>query len=240
MHVSELSNIYLTITKIAKRREERLDVSIFRCSYLVNILEPKLTKVAFDTRRFNQETDFNPRRNLQHYHRSEPFIDKDSSLKLKTFFKLKTAVDSLKDDFLGDPDWQDSYARILNCSLDRTLRIEQKDMDFFKPQIDYLEELLYLRYRLKMADIDRLNEKELRNLILDKDERLLHKSIYSNYNNGGISKNSIPIQTQIKQNDSLTDKLFGDIKASKENPEIERTVTISIKDKIVDDLKKES
>ena len=79
-----------------------------------------------------------------------------------------------------DPEWLDSYCRILSAALDRTLRIEQKDMDFFKPQMDYLEELLYLRYRLKDEDIIRLNEKELRNIILDKDERLLHKQIYAN------------------------------------------------------------
>lgn len=149
-----------------------------------------IVKVAFDTRRVNQATTYIPRRNLQTYHRSEAFIDKDSSDKIKTFFKLKTAVDALKEDFSGDPDWLDSYARILSNALDRTLRVEQKDMDFFKPQLDYLDELLYLRYRLKPDDIIRLNEKELRSLVLDKDEKLLHKTIYANYNLGGMSKNS--------------------------------------------------
>jgi len=202
----------------------------------------QLVKNAFDTRRINQETDYNPRRNLQYYHRSEPFIAKDSADKLKTFFKLKIATDSLKEDFLGDPDWFDSYARILSSAVDRTLRIEQKDMDFFKPQLDYLEELLYVRYRLKPEDIERLSEKEIRQLIVDKDERLVHKTIYANFNSGGMSKNSNNgIMSKTNQNDNLIDKLFGDVKASKDSPEISRSVTITINDKIVNNnIKKES
>src|ERR1700722_19744973 len=200
-----------------------------------------MVKVAFDTRRINQYTDFNPRRNLQYYHRSEPFISKDASNNIKTLFKLKTAVDSVKEDFLGDPDWLDSYCRILCAALDRTLRVEQKDMDFFQPQRDYLKELLYLRYRLKTDDIERLSERELRNVVLDKDEKLLHKQIYAQYNNGGLMKDGISNnQSIVKGQDSLMDKLFGNVKASQENKEVERSITIKINDKILDnEIKKE-
>jgi hypothetical protein len=224
--------------KIHASIEDRVDVREFRVGALEELNKP-FVKIAFDTRRINQYTDYNPRRNLQYYHRSEPFITKDSSEKIKTFFKLKTAVDSIKEDFLGDPEWLDSYCRILSAALDRTLRVEQKDMDFFKPQMDYLEELLYLRYRLKNDDITRLNEKEIRNIILDKDERLLHKQIYSNYNNGGMLKQNSNTPQLIKGPDNLIDKLFGDVKASKDNKEVSRSVTITINDKIVDDIKKE-
>lgn len=224
--------------RIHRSIEDRVDVREFRFGILQELNTP-LVKQAFDTRRTNQYTDFNPRRNLQYYHRSEAFITKDSSEKIKTFFKLKTAVDSIKEDFLGDPEWLDSYCRILSAALDRTLRIEQKDMDFFKPQMDYLEELLYLRYRLKDEDIVRLNEKEIRNIILDKDERLLHKQIYSNYNNGGMLKQTSNTNQIVKGPDNLIDKLFGDVKASKDSKEVQRSVTITINDKIMEDIKKE-
>lgn len=231
--------------KIHKSIENRVDMREFRVESL-NELRP-IVKNAFDTRRINQDTEYNPRRNLQNYHRSEPFITKESSEKIKTFLKLKSAVDSIKEDFLGDPEWLDSYCRILSASLDRTLRVDQKDMDFFKPQMDYLEELLYLRYRLKSDDIIRLNEREIKNLILDKDEKLLHKQIYANYNDNNLHKQTYanygeaqPIkQTGDAGQDNLVDKLFGNVKASKDNKEVQRSVTITVNDKIVEDLKKE-
>lgn len=189
-----------------------------------------IVKIAFDTRRINQQTEFNPRRNLQYYHRSDPFITGDLSTKIKTLFKLKTAVDNVKEDFIGDPDWQDSYCRVLSAALDRTLRIEQRDMDFAKPQFDYLDELLYLRYRIKDDDINKLNEKELRNIVLGKDEKLLHKQIYANYDNASIKKTSIQPNSQ----DALIEKLFGGVKASAENKSVERTISITINDKLKD------
>ena len=95
----------LETKKIHASIENRVDVREFRFARLRDINKP-IVKTAFDTRRINQYTDFNPRRNLQYYHRSEAFIAKDSSEKIKTFFKLKTAVDSIKEDFLGDPEWR--------------------------------------------------------------------------------------------------------------------------------------
>jgi hypothetical protein len=237
--MKSLFKLALLSTKIIHSSiEDRVDMRDLRIRTLRDLTNP-IIKNAFDTRRVNQYTDYNPRRNLQYYHRSDPFITKESSEKIKTFFKLKTAVDAVKEDFLGDPEWLDSYCRILSAALDRTLRIEQKDMDFFKPQMDYLEELLYLRYRLKEEDITRLNEKELRNIILDKDEKLLHKQIYSNYNNGGMLKQTNSSPQLIKGPDNLIDKLFSDVKASKENKEVQRSVTITINDKIMEDIKKE-
>ena len=211
-----------------------------------------LVKVAFDTRRVDQYNEFNPRRNLQYYHRSESFLDKESSDTIKTLFKLKTAIDTIKDEFCGDPDWFDSYCRILCSAVDKTLRIGQNDMDFSQSQLDYLKELLYLRYRLNSEDIERLSEKELSNIILNKDEKLLYKQIYSNYNNGGLkkdggneslSKDGRDSRAQtvqiIKDKDDLIEKLFGNIKASKDNKEVQRSITITVNDKIVEEVKKE-
>lgn len=190
-----------------------------------------IVKTAFDHRRINQETQFNPRRNLQYYIRSEPFIAVDTSAKLKSLFKLKTAVDTVKEDFIGDPDWHDSYCRVLSAALDRTLRVAQGDMDFSNAQLDYLNELLYLRYRLNDDAIKANSENELRNIILDKDERLKHKEVYANYASYNVAKKTGVVPAT---SDALIDKLFGDIKASKQNPSISRTVTITIDDKIKD------
>lgn len=222
--------------KIHASIENRVDFREFRSAILHSISIP-IVKIAFDTRRINQGLDINPRRNLQYYHRSESFITKDSSNKIKTLFKIKSAVDAIKENFLGEPEWLDSYCRILSATVDRTLRIDQKDMDFFKPQIDYLQELLYLRYRLKEDDIVRLNEKEIQNIILDKDEKLLYKQIYGNYNINGISKQSDGKYNLVSGKDGLIDTLFNNVKASKENKEVQRSVTITINDKIVDEKK---
>lgn len=170
--------------------EDRVDTIVLRVHSLQNISQP-LTKIAFDTRRINQDTDFNPRRNLQNYHRSTPFITKDAGEQIKTLFKLKTAVDSIKEDFASDPDYLDSYCRILSSALDRTLRTEQKDMDFFQPQMDYMNEMLYLRYRISENDILKMSENELRNIILNKDEKLFHKQIFAKYKNNYAESNSI-------------------------------------------------
>lgn len=229
-------NILETVISIHSSIEDRADMRSFRSKAIYEFNRP-IVKNAFDTRRINQYTDYNPRRNLQYYHRSEPFITKDASNVIKTFFKLKTAVDAIKEDFLGDPDWLDSYCRILSAALDRTLRVEQKDMDFFQPQMDYLNELLYLRYRLKDDDIEKLNEKEIRNIILDKDEKLLHKQIYSQYNNGGLFKTNNS-NVVIKQ-DNLVERLIGDVRANKDNRDVSRSVTITVNDKIADEIKKE-
>lgn len=235
--------VFETVCKLDAEYEKHLDAIALRRKYWEKLASSnEIVKKAFDTRHINQETDYIARRNLQNYHRSAQFIDKDASDKIKTFIKLKTAVDSLKDDFLGDPDWFDSYCRILCAALDRTLRIDQKDGDFFKPQMDYLEELLYLRYRLNADDINRLGERDLRQVLLDRDEKLLHKSIYRSCNMGGqrndLVSSSAPI---VKGPDSLIDKLFGDVKATRDNKEVQRSVTITINDKLVEpDIKKES
>lgn len=233
--LQEVENIHSAI-------ENRADMRDFRQEVLETFMP--IVKTAFDTRRIDQETIFNPRRNLQYYHRSSPFITKDAGETIKTFFKLKTAVDSVREDFSTDPNWMDSYCRVLCAALDRTLRIDQKDMDFSQPQIDYLNELLYLRYRLKDEDIIKLDEKELREIILNKDEKLSHNKLYANYN-----KQTPTIKSQddsigkpmpiIKTQDNLIETLFSNVKASNENKEVERSVTITINDKIKENIKKE-
>lgn len=197
-----------------------------------------IIKNAFDTRRINSEEQINPRRNLQNYQRSEPFISEDISNRVKNLFKVKNAADQIKGQFIGDPDWLDSNSRILCNAIDNTLRIEQKDYDFFKPQFDYLNELLYLRYRLASEDIERLKEEEIKDVLLKRDEKLMYKSIYANYSlKDPISKVGdqsmlIVKQPSYVQEDSLMEKLFGNVRATSDNPSIKRTVSITIDDQI--------
>jgi hypothetical protein len=218
----------------------KIHASIDRRAFKIKSpLNSALIKTAFDTRRINSEKIVNPRRNLQNYQRSEPFIDNKLAEQINTIFKLKRSVDTIKNEFETDFDWLDSNTRILCNAIDRTLRIHEQDGDFFKPQFDYLSELLYLRYRLSMSDIDTLSEPQIKLAILNKDEKLLHKQIYSNYNTQPKkiiqSENNITEQ-QVNKNgskeDSLIEKLFGNVKASQENKDIERSVIITIKDKI--------
>ena len=204
-----------------------------------------MVKTAFDTRRINQEEQFNPRRNLQNFQRSEPFITPEMSQKVRSLFKVKQAADTIREQFIGDPDWLDSNSRILCNALNNTLRVDQGDYDFFKPQFDYLDELLYLRYRLASDDIDKLSEREIKDRLLDKDERLLHKALFSNYRgrDGHMEKTSdreMPIlkQTVVSQEDSLMEKLFGNVKATHDKKNVKRSVTISISDSIDDQVAK--
>ena len=112
------------------------------------------------------------------------------------------------------------------------MRIDQKDFDFSKKQMNYINELLFLRYRITPENIQKFSEQEIRSIILNKDEKLKHRQIFSNY-----KTTEKPI---VKQNDNLLDQLFGNVKASKDNIEVERSVTITIKDKILEDISKQS
>lgn len=228
---NSLFDIYAIICEFNANSNMRTIYSQFRHKYLT----PILVKNAFDTRRINQNTEFNPRRNLQYYQRSEPYIDDKTAEKIKLFFKVKVATDDIRNEFIGEPDWLDSYTRILCNAVDQTLRVDQKDCDYSGPQLDYLSELLYVRYRLEPSDILNASPTILRQTFLNKDEKLLRRAIFVNYKDE-LQKNSNFYKQNVVQTDSLADKLFGDVKANKENKEVERSVTITIKDKIIDPI----
>lgn len=186
------------------------------------------TKVAFDTRRIDQETEYNPRRGLQNYNRSEAFISEALEQKLVNFNKLRHVLDGLKSEYGREHEWQDSNARILLSTLNNGLRIGQQDEDFAVSQpaqgsLDYIEELLHVRYRLSFDDLTRLGSTDLRKIILSKDEELTRKGYKTEITRRDVATNNY---------DTLLDKLFS-AHASIENPEIERTVTITIKDKLI-------
>jgi len=193
------------------------------------------TKVAFDTRRIDQETEYNPRRGLQNYNRSEAFLSEAMGQKLIHLAKLKGVLEDLKKEFGREHEWQDSNARVLLSTLDQGLRTLQKDGDYSDAQpsqgsIDYIEELLHVRYRLAFDDLTKLGKSELKRVILSKDEELTRKDVNKALE---ISKSDVASQTY----DTLMEKLFGGVRATAENPEVERTVTITIKDKFVPEKK---
>jgi len=189
------------------------------------------TKVAFDTRRIDQETEYNPRRGLQNYQRSEAFVSAAMEQKLINFAKLRSALEELREQYGREHEWQDSNARVLLSTLNKGLRIDQMDGDFTDAQpaqgsLDYIEELLDVRYRLGFDQLSKLGKADLKKIILSKDEDLIHKNLNKALE---ITKSDVATQTY----DTLMEKLFGGVRASAENPEVERTVTITIKDKFV-------
>lgn len=198
----------------------------------INSYNDGFKKMAFDTRRINQETEFNPRRGLQNYNRSEAFLSEAMGQKLIHLSKLKGVLEDLKQEFGKEHEWQDSNARVLLSTLDQGLRTIQKDGDFSdgqpsKGSLDYIEELLHVRYRLAFDDLTKYAKSELKKIILSKDEELTRKDVNHALE---ITKKDIGSQSY----DTLMEKLFGNIKATSEHPEIERTVTITIKDKFVE------
>lgn len=115
------------------------------------------------------------------------------------------------------------------------MRIGLNDGDYAEAQpgmgsLDYIEELLHVRYRLAFEDITKMADADLRRVILSKDEELTRKDVNKALE---ITKNDVATQSY----DTLLEKLFGGVRATKENPEVERTVTITIKDNKNDRIK---
>jgi hypothetical protein len=237
MLLSEASALFDKLSHATQDLEvRRLGIAARMSSYqsinpiIKQAFDERLVKLSFDTRRVDQENDRNPRSNLQYYHRSEPFIDGDLSTKISRYMKVKSAVDLIKEQYGTDPEWFDSYARVLSSAVDRVLRIEQRDGDFFKAAFDYLDELLYVRYRLSIEDITKMGEIELERAILGKDEKMLLKHIYktTSYSNKDIAKyTALPT-------DPLIDRLLEGVKATADSKDVERSITISVRDKIND------
>lgn len=229
-----------------------------RANFLSNLNgDAKIIKQAFDTRKIDQEIDYIPRRGLQNYHRSEKFVSDSLADKLKSLDKIRLVLGNIQSQFERQPEWQDSYCRILLGSLNRSLRINEKDGDYSDTQpgvgnVDYLEQLLYTRYRLSMDDVNNKSNDELSKIFLQKDESLVRGDIVKTNNSNLITTHDVSAfnyeqllekvmgtvtqavvnMKQAAPPDDLTTKLFN-IKATEDHPEVERTVTITIKDKLV-------
>jgi len=251
MKIDDIIEIYDLIASRGANSSSRKIMPSVRKEALATALNKNgLIKVAFDTRRINQEIEYIPRRGLQNYHRSEDLISDSISNKIQAFTKLTKILDQLKLEYGREPEWQDSYTRVLSSAINKGLRLDQNDNDYSDAQpsvgsFDYLEELIHVRYRLTVDNLMSMSDFDLRNIILKKDDLLIKGGKAQSYlsDDKNISKNSYDqiidkmlntmAKTTVSTKDNLVSQLF-DIKATKDCPEIERTVTITIKDKMID------
>ena len=201
-----------------------------------------LTKLAFDTRRIDQKFDKNPRTNLQYYNRSEQFIDKIKHNRMVTIGKLIEPLNDIQKDFGDQPEYFQSYAMTLHDLVTRALRIKQEDLEVFSPQLDYLEQLLYARYRLSLEDINKFSHEKIRERILAKDEALLKRGNYlHNTDVGDVNKQS---SLQLKDGnkpsaevqESIINAIFGNNSFRRSGEKkVQRTITITLKDEVIDE-----
>ena len=105
MNIKEFAEIYYLISSGSSEIAVRKDMSKFR-KQILNSFDNSdgFKKVAFDTRRINQETDFIPRRGLQNYHRSEAFLSEATSNKIQNFAKIKRGLENLKEKYGKEPE----------------------------------------------------------------------------------------------------------------------------------------
>jgi hypothetical protein len=230
MKLLELAEIYNLVSRGTEQVTSRKQSRLLRVAALETTVSGHgFNKVAFDTRKINQETEYNPRRGAQNYQRSEAFITEAIGQKVKNFAKLRNVLMGLKNTYGKEHEWQDSNARILLTTIDSGLRTIAQDENFSTNQpgtgsFDYIEELLNVRYRLNLDNLTSMGESDLKKVILAKDEELIRKDVKQALE---ISKADVSEQGY----DSLINKLFDGCRASAENPDVERTISITIRDR---------
>lgn len=191
------------------------------------------TKVAFDTRRTNQETDRNPRLNLQNWHRTDQFIDEGDQKNIEVLGKLIVPLNELKESFGSEPGWHESYSRQLLDQVERALRVKVGDQDIHRSQFAYLEQLIFQRYRLSFEEISRLEKTAIKTKILDKDENLLkrgaflHASALEELNKKSSQNMSVKTGDNVQTTqEALIKAIFGGDTSGKKGS---KTITITIK-----------
>lgn len=222
-----------------KSNEDKLVKQASRRAALQKLTnKPALKKVAFDTRNIDQETQRNPRENLQYWHRSDPFITKEVQDKIDVYAKLMNVLDNIKEEYGTEPEYHSSYARVLHDNVSRILRIKQADNNIFEPQLAYLEQLLFTRYRLTTEEISKAGELKLKKAILSKDEPLQKRGIFIRN-----TEASEPKQEQIvidgrqkNMQQGLVEAIFGGNNQLRREGEkiVERSITITIRDEVKD------
>jgi hypothetical protein len=228
--------------KIEDQQESSMIVSSARRAALSNILESKIMKkVAFDTRRIDQSTQGNPRQNLQYYNRSQQFIDAELDNRMAALAELVDPLDSIREKYGTQPEFFSSYVSQLYDLVYRALQVKKAELNVFRPQIDYLEQLLFARYRLTMEDLRSLDKKALEEKLLAKDENLLKRGAYlkktktletpKQANNPVVMKDGN--EGGMQQN--LVNAIFGNNDFRREGEKtVERTITITIRDNVVE------
>lgn len=230
MKIDEISELFNLISRgVAEIPSRQQAISLRKNALNIN---NGFVKIAFDTRRIDQGTELIPRRGLQNYNRSDAFLSQAMGEKIKSFAKLKDVLESLKEIYGAEPEWQDSNARVLLSHLQKALRTGINDGDFTDSQpgvgnLSFLEELIQVRYKIIPDNLNTLASSDLKRVILSKDEELIRKDVNSALE---IKKKDVVGQSY----DSLIEKLLEGCKASKDSPNVERTITITIKDSILD------
>lgn len=195
-------------------------------------------KYAFDTRKINQKSIRNPRSNLQYWNRSQQFIDDEDANKLNAFAKLLEPLEEIKKQFGSEPEYFESYARTLDDLVSRVCQVDKEDVEVFKPQLAYLEQLLFARYRLSLEDITKMSGAKLKKRLLQKDEHLLKRGKYQDITKKEIVKKEDTAQLATKDGNStqenIINAIFGDSIRRRGDRAVERTITIKIRDEVIE------
>ena len=196
--------------------------------------ETPIRKYAFDTRTIDQDSDRNPRHNLQYYNRSQQYIDEQDQKRLEAFARLIRPLQEIDDKFGTHPEYFDSYARKLKDNINSILKVSSSNFNVFRPQMDYLEQLLYARYRISTEDLEKMSSTMLKERILSKDEDLLKRGSFMHIVNGDETKQQTKIfKDGNETNNDLIKALFGSTRKNDEKT-TERTITITIRDSVIE------
>lgn len=202
-----------------------------------------IRKYAFDARKTDQETERNPRHNFQNYNRSQQYIDEEDQKRLEAFARLVKPLEAIKKKFGTSPEYFHSYARRLHESVKSIMKVRESDMDIFRPQMDYLEQLLYARYRISTEDLNKMGSEMLKDKILSKDEDLLKRGSFMHITGDPEDdRQKSANQSFVKDSDgggltqdSIVNAIFGNNKLRREGEKtVERTITITIRDEVME------
>lgn len=232
------------VYKIASSVESSEIASSARKAAFSSILNGmSIKKYAFDARRTDQDADRNPRSNLQYWSRSQQYIDEEDQKRLEAFARLISPLEGIKNKFGNHPEYFQSFARKLHESVKSVLKVSESDLDIFRPQLDYLEQLLYARYRISLEDLTKMGSDTLRERLLSKDEDLLKRGSFLNVtgdqeDNNQKHANKVMVKDGDKTGltqESIVNAIFGNNKLRREGEKsVERTITITIRDEVID------
>lgn len=191
-----------------------------------------MIKQAFDTRRIDQEEERNPRANLQHWNRSQQFLDEEDEHRLLSFSKLIEPLDEIKSKYGAHPEYHQSYARSLRDLVKKVVKLGKDDLEVFKPQLDYLEQLLFARYRLSLEEINKSGTSSLYQTILKKDESLVRRADWEKKFPSEESSFSIK-DGRVNTQENIINAIFeSSLKRNPGEKSVTRTITITIKDEV--------
>lgn len=224
-----------------KSESPDVDISARKAAFHTAVTDPIINKYAMDTRRIGPDERI-PRTNLQFWTRTDQFINDDDSKKINILARLMGPLDELKKAFGSEPEWHDSYVRVLHDTLTRVLRLKQGDLDVFGPQLAYVEQLMFARYGLSMEELARISDASFKNAILKKDELLLKRGAYMATTAGSVQKTSESAgQTQGKvisgptMQENIVNAIFGNTEFRRASEKkCTRTITITITDEAED------